>query len=141
MKQVYIREVPILLHKIEERRRTRAIEKLYDHQYHFRLAIATLGMAPDKELIQSIAKDLDSRQQNLLGEFESEDEQGARDGIDRWYEEYEGLKQKENPTEEELARMTELKEKMDRHIEKELDKLRGLHTKQKQKKLGNPREG
>lgn len=46
--------------------------------------------------------------------------------IDDWYQEYEELKEKETKTIKDEKRIKELKEKMNNHIDSEINKLKGL---------------
>ncbi len=141
LNQVYIREVPVLLCKIDERRRNKALEKLIDHQFRFRLSLATAGLQPDRDLIEGLAKDLDRQQDFLLGSRKEEEPTIEESDIDKWYAEWETLEQEEEKTNKDLARMAELKSMMNQHIDNEIGKLKGLNSQQRQLKLGQVRKG
>lgn len=141
LNQVYIREVPVLLCKIDERRRNKALEKLIDHQFRFRLSLATAGLQPDRDLIEGLAKDLDRQQDFLLGSRKEEEPTIEESDIDKWYAEWEALEQEEEKTNKDLARMAELKSMMNQHIDNEIGKLKGLNSQQRQLKLGQARKG
>lgn len=70
--------------------------------------------------------------QEQVRELSSDEEQEEKNNINEWYKEYDQLKNKDDRTAEEQRRINRLKDKMDNHIDNEINKLKGLQQKQKQ---------
>ncbi len=61
LKEIYVREIPLIFFVLRERRRKKELEHIYDLQRLLEISTATAGMCPSKELIDKIFDDLQKR--------------------------------------------------------------------------------
>jgi hypothetical protein len=55
LREFYIREIPLVIHRLRIKKRNKAIEKLYDDIFHLRVAAATAGIKPNGEMLNEIS--------------------------------------------------------------------------------------
>lgn len=54
LKEIYIREVPLILYRMKNRQRYKTLEKLHDNLLALRIAAATAGLGASAEMIKDI---------------------------------------------------------------------------------------
>ncbi|MCF8002443.1 MAG: hypothetical protein K9K76_11395 [Halanaerobiales bacterium] len=121
LEQVY----PDELEYIFEKKKEKELKRYMGYMNQIMAVTAGFGGGDAaKEYVENIKEAIEELSDNKKKEESS--------NINDWYSEYKKLQNKENRTAEEQRRINRLKDKMDNHIDNEINKLKGLHTKQKQ---------
>lgn len=116
-KEVLNEIYPDELEYIFDIQRRRELERYSDYLNQFMATSSAFGGGDSaKEYIENLIDHI-----NILSGNEENNS-----NIDDWYKEYEKLKEKDDKTINDKKRIKELKEKMDKHIENEINKLKGL---------------
>lgn len=68
LEQIYIREVPIIIYKIMEKKKEKAIDAVIDKQIWMNMLVATSGMSPSKEGVEKIFEVLNKQLKSLEGD-------------------------------------------------------------------------
>src|SRR5690554_1082321 len=84
--QFYIREIPLLIHKITERRKLETLAKLYEQQMALLTAVATAGSCASKESIESISNSIRERIEELSDKKPGGPDHGTNEGSEDPYE-------------------------------------------------------
>ena len=92
LQQIYLREVPLILHKISERRRQEALSKLCEQQLHLSIAAATAGSCVSKESVENISNALKTQSDTLTrGVKKQQDNTKPKEDPWKQLEELQGL--------------------------------------------------
>lgn len=59
LKETYVREVPLIIHRIQVRERNDTLDKLYDQFMNLQIAAATAGLGASPDLLRGIADRLE----------------------------------------------------------------------------------
>ena len=96
LQQIYIREVPLVIAKLGGKRRREELQRLYGLQEEFYIALATAGMSPSQEMVDSVSESIKSRIQNLEGvepSSETEEEPPSQVDNEKGFKQLEELQQ------------------------------------------------
>lgn len=59
LKEIYIREIPLILYRMRSKQRFKTLEKLHDNLLALRIAAATAGLGASAEMIKDIQNGLE----------------------------------------------------------------------------------
>ena len=58
LKEIYTREIPLIIYRLRMKRCNETLEKLYDQRLSLLIGSATAGMAPNPNLIEKLLDDI-----------------------------------------------------------------------------------
>jgi hypothetical protein len=121
LEQVYPGEIEYIFDK----KREHELKRYIGYMNQIMAASSAFGGGDaSKEYIENV--------KTYIKELSSNESKEKTNNINDWYREYETLKNKDNLDPKDKKRIVELKEKMDDHINKEINKLKGIKNRQKQ---------